>query len=522
MVDIKITALLAVTAVNLLIASYVFFKQRHHRAAVGFIFFSVGISLWAMTNALFQLTEQRTVALVAAWLSYYAGIVIAAPFYAFTANFPKQLSSSQRIVFARKVWLFCIVWLAVLSIPGLTLKDVIVEPTRSIITGPGLYFHFLSVAFFILAGFVRLWKKRTHATLQERRQINLILVGALIPAAAGITFNLVLPLLGYYEYVWLGPNFTLILVVFMAYAMVRHSLFNIRVLAVEMFAGLLGLVIVVEWLQSRTTSELVTRGAVVVVYAFLSWQLVSSVRKEIKARETLQHLLEQKTDFINMASHQLRSPLTAIRGLLTMLHDGDYDHDSPEKKKQVLKNALISSERLSRVVNDLLEAAELEKGMLGEVATESVAPLVQQSIDTLRTNYEQKKVRLNYHAPKQSLPLCKMRTRYLQQVFVNLIDNAQRYTPKGGQVDVRLYVNEQHQIVFETKDSGIGIAEEDVPKLFNKFYRADNAKEIQSGGTGLGLYIVKQIVEDHGGSVEVHSAGLGLGTLFRVILPAAV
>lgn len=518
MVDLKITALLVVTLINGVVAGYVLFRKKRHPATVPFVFLTGGISLWALTNALFQLTTDPQIGFTTALISYYAGILIAIPFYGFASNFPHPLSDRKRKHLRQMLWAYSIVWGFIITLPGLTLDGVVYDPVGRIITGPGLYFHFFSIALFIVGGFLRLMIKYHQSSRLEQRQISLILVGAIVPALAGVSFNLILPVLGYYGLVWLGPNFSLVLIAFMGYAIVRHSLFNIRVLAVELFTGLLGLIILVQWLQSTDLQSYVINGIILLVYALIGWLLLSSVYREIRAKESLQYLLEQKTDFINMASHQLRTPLTAIRGLLEMLVAGDYDNDPPQKRKQVLKNVLISAQRLSNVVNDMLEAAELEKGVSTEIEKGDIALLVKQSIETLKSSYQQKDIKIKYSTPKEKLPLVRMRTRYLQQAFLNLIDNAQRYTPEGGNVQIHLSCDE-NRIQFKIQDSGIGIATDDIPKLFHKFYRTENAQLTQPTGTGLGLYIVKQIIEEHGGNISVSSKGVNKGTNFSVTLP---
>ncbi len=518
MFDLKTALLLLITITTLGIGLTVLFRQRRNPANLAFVFFTIGIALWALTNAFFQLTTDSHTGYAYALASYYAGLMIAAPFYSFSLNFPQPLPLLKQRRLSLVLWVYCFVWGFIIGFPGLTLKAVIYDPTGRLVTGPGLYFYGLSLIVFLFGGLFHLWRKRRHADAVERRQISLIFFGMLFAVVFGVSCNLVLPLLGNYDLVWLGPDFTLVLVIFMAYAIVKHHLFEIRLVATELFAALLGMVLIVQVLQSTSTFELGVRITILLVYGFISWQLVNSVYEEIRSKAALQGLLQMKTDFLHMASHQLRTPLTAIRGMLLMQYEGDYDHESIEKQKLVQKNVLVSVERLNNVVNDLLQSAELENGVTGELKSGNVALLVEQCIETLQPNFNHKQVKLLYQSPSQPLPDMMMRADYLQQVFMNLIDNAEHYTQAGGQVAVKLY-QQDNQIVFETHDTGIGIEPEEIEKIFDRFYRTDHAKSLRPHGTGLGLFIVQQIVTQHGGSITAHSDGKDKGATFTVKLP---
>jgi len=521
MIDIKTALLLVVSITNVVIGLIILLRQRHQLASLAFVFFTVGISFWAMTNAFFQVTTNTFWGMIFALSAYYAGIVIALPFYSFAVNFPKSQSLDKQQRLRKILWIYGIVWGIVITVPGLTLQSVVYDPIGRIITGPGFTFYGLSALLFLGSGVVVLWRKRKFAIDPiERRQISLILMSVVIPTVFGMTFNIILPFFNNYSLVWLGPDFTLILVGLMAYAIIKHNLFNIQLLATEIFTTLLGLGLVVELISSKSVSELFVRIIILLIFLFIASQLIRSVYAEVKAKDALQRLLEVKTDFIQAASHQLRTPLTAIRGVLTMQYEGDYDDISDADRKILQYKLLQSVDRLTNIVNDLLRSAELENGLTGEFKSGQVEPLVQQAIDTLEPNFKKKQIQFNYKLPTTPLPRFSMRASYLQQVFLNLLDNAERYTPEGGKVTAKLYQEDQ-TIIFTVTDSGIGISAEDRKTIFTKFGRSESAKAAQPIGTGLGLYIVKQIVEQHGGTIAVDSAGEGQGSTFTVRLPLA-
>ncbi|EKD76485.1 MAG: hypothetical protein ACD_43C00094G0003 [uncultured bacterium] len=532
MLDLKTSLLIVVALTIIVIGLIIYLRQRKNPATLAFAVFTVGISLWALTNALFQVTTNHTIGIVAALASYFTGILITLPFYSFSANFPYPLTIPKQKKLTRLLWIYGIIWGFIIGIPGVTLRDVVYDPTGRIITGLGLYFYGISLGIFLVGGMVRLWVKRRQAQNIERRQISLILIGVSISTFFGMICNLLLPIIGDYRLVWLGPDFALVLIVLMAYAIIKHGLFDLRILATEIFTIALGLVIVVELLRSSSTFELGIRFIILLVFIFIAQQMLKSVYEAIRAKEALrivneelqqvnaelQELLNIKTDFIHAASHQLRTPLTAIRGLLTMDYEGDYDNATPEERKSLQRNVLTAVERLGMVVNDLLRAAELEQGLTGETVLGDVTKLVEQSIETLRPNFIKKGVKLDYEKPTIPLPQILMHENYLQQVFLNLLDNAERYSPTAGTVVAKLKL-ENNVITFCVQDDGIGFTKEDEKKMFTKFGRTAAAKSAQPNGSGLGLFIVKRIVEEHGGTITAQSQGSNKGALFTVKLP---
>jgi len=239
--------------------------------------------------------------------------------------------------------------------------------------------------------------------------------------------------------------------------------------------------------------------------------------KKEKTNLKLKELDKQKTEFLDIASHQLRTPLSALIGLLSMQYDGDFDTLPQAEIKQQQKNMLTSAERLKNIVHDLMDAMEVEMGAKLKPEPTDVAKLVEDAINTLRPNYEKKKIYLKYQPPDKPLPLISADPSFLTHVFINLVDNACNYTEAGG-AEIKLY-QEKNQVVFEITDTGIGITSEEKEKLFEKFIRAKRAMLIQPDGSGLGLFIVKKIIKAHGGEITLTSAGENKGTAFRVYLP---
>ncbi|PLX21355.1 hypothetical protein C0584_02905 [Candidatus Parcubacteria bacterium] len=240
--------------------------------------------------------------------------------------------------------------------------------------------------------------------------------------------------------------------------------------------------------------------------------------------EELKRVDADKTGFISIASHQLRTPLTVIKGYASMLIEDNFGK-LEETTTKAMKKVFISSERLIELVEDLLDISRIESGRQTYQFKEGqLEDLIDSMIDSLAMSAESKKVKLIWEKPKKPLPSIKLDKEKLRQSCMNLIENAIKYTSKAERSDacvkVTIEENEKKKIlVVKVKDNGLGITQSDMKNLFTKFYRGHDRSIAATEGTGLGLYIAKQIVEEHGGSVEVKSAGEGKGAEFIFWIP---
>jgi|GEM_PF-808543 len=239
---------------------------------------------------------------------------------------------------------------------------------------------------------------------------------------------------------------------------------------------------------------------------------IQGIGRDITERKELEKL---KSDFISTVSHELRTPLTSIKGYVDLVLAGDVGPLTPEQK-EFLTIVSQNTTRLTELINDLLEIERLESGKIEfEFAELDLAEILDNVARSLQVSAEQKGLEFLTEIPS-GLRVRGDRDR-LAQVFLNLLSNAIKYTP-AGTVELRAH-QEDDTVVVEVRDTGIGISESDLQKLFQKFFRSDNPYVRKAGGTGLGLSIAKAIVERHGGSITVTSE-LGQGSTFTVRLPA--
>lgn len=228
---------------------------------------------------------------------------------------------------------------------------------------------------------------------------------------------------------------------------------------------------------------------------------------ELRAEET------RKTQFVSDVSHELRTPLTAIRGAAETLLDGDVE---PEDQQRFLTTIALEAERLGRLANDLITLQRIE-GATGELPLRQVdlRLAADRAVAMLEPLLEDRGVIAIVNG---RAPLVLGDADRLQQVVLNLVDNASRLVGEGGHVRVELDA-EEDKAVLSVIDDGPGIDENDLPRLFDRFYRSDTSRTRQSGGSGLGLAIVRAIVSAHGGTIEAANVPGG-GARMTVMLPA--
>ena len=246
-------------------------------------------------------------------------------------------------------------------------------------------------------------------------------------------------------------------------------------------------------------------------------QRISEATKELRASNVkLQKLDEAKDEFISMASHQLRTPLTSIKGYLSMIIEGDVGDITPEQK-HMLSEAFVSSERMVRLIGDFLNVSRLQTGkFVIEKRPVDLAKLVGREIDALASNAAARGIKFSYEAPKD-VPKIELDENKIQQVIMNFADNAIFYSKDGSKIAVKLEKTARH-VAFTVTDTGIGVPKAEQAKLFTKFFRATNARTARPDGTGVGLFLAKTVVEDHGGSIIFESKE-GKGSTFGFKLP---
>jgi two-component system phosphate regulon sensor histidine kinase PhoR len=225
-----------------------------------------------------------------------------------------------------------------------------------------------------------------------------------------------------------------------------------------------------------------------------------------------------KTEFVSLASHQLRSPLSSLRWLLEILLRGRIGALSEEQTK-VLTQMNESNDRMIKTVQDLLNVSRIEEGRTGlELSLTDFNQIVDNAIKDVNAQAQKKQIKINFE--KQDIKKAMLDPEKIKIVVQNLIDNAVKYTKEKGEIKINSELKD-NKIFFSVKDNGIGIPEVEQEKIFTKFHRSKNAKLLSVHGTGLGLYIAKKIVETHKGKIWFASKQ-DQGTTFYIELPTNI
>ncbi|HEX6461787.1 MAG TPA: ATP-binding protein [Candidatus Saccharimonadales bacterium] len=255
------------------------------------------------------------------------------------------------------------------------------------------------------------------------------------------------------------------------------------------------------------------------IHAFnktLQHRVDEATAKLRRSNAKLKQLDEAKDEFISMASHQLRTPLTSVKGYLSMVLEGDAGDLQPGQKK-LLEEAYSGAQRMVYLIADFLNVSRLKTGkFVLEYSKVNLAHLIGEELGHLTATAESRQLRLHYEAP-EVFPEARLDENKIRQVVMNLIDNAIFYSKPSGVIKVELLSDDQH-ITFKVKDTGIGVPASEQKDLFEKFFRASNARKVRPDGTGIGLFMIKKVILAHGGSIIFHSVE-GKGSTFGFSLP---
>lgn len=306
---------------------------------------------------------------------------------------------------------------------------------------------------------------------------------------------------------------------------------NAKTIAVEAAVGMANLVLITEIFLARNWPEFFLRVFATLIIGSVSLLFIQSVRKEISRRKEvaqladslgqanrrLQELDKQKTEFLSIASHQLRTPLSILKGYIELIQDGAYGRPT-KKLLQTLTDMDQSNERLIRLVDEFLNISRIEQGRVKYSFTAAnINAMLGSVVKELTERAEAKGLRIVWR-PNARVTEVYMDEEKIRHVTFNLIDNAIKYSAHGA-ITVTLEADACEATV-RIKDQGIGFnAKKDGANFFQKFYRGDNVKTLAVNGTGLGIYVCRKFIEAHFGRVWAVSRGLHKGSEFGFAIP---
>jgi signal transduction histidine kinase len=524
--------LLAVIS-NIVLAAVVFLYSPKQNISRRFFLLFVSIQiLWATGNYVsFFVPSQNYLFWVR--MTLFSATLHAFSFFLFIYSFTEQKNILKEKFFLPAIGAFLAV--AALTFSSYVFTHLEVNGVGQLLPkpGPAIGLFGVFVASCALSGFYVLLRKLQHAKGNERKQMKYVFTGLcttfiLILGLAFVSFiffeNLSL--------VRFSHVYTLPFVAFTAYAMLRFNFFNIKTLVAEIGVLLLVFVLLFPLFGSQTMAEALQNLLVLVSTIILGIFVIRGVLQEVEQRkkieqiakdlasanEHLRELDKEKSEFVSIASHQLRTPLTAISGYASMLLEGSYGKLS-KKAEESVNRIYQSSGRLALIIEDFLDITKIEQGKMSyQFTTVDMKELLQEVTGEMKPHAYEKNLELTLKIEDQGSFNATADLGKIRQVISNLIDNAIKYSPTGKITVTLSRDSVRGKICVSIHDKGIGISPQSMEKLFQKFSRAEGVKKIYTEGSGLGLYVAQEMIKAHHGRIWAESEGEGKGSTFHVEL----
>lgn len=534
--------------ISVILGFIVYFSDPKSATSKSFLTFSLIISAWNIINYLSYQTTDAVSALILTRLVMFSAIWQTYSFYQLMKIFPGQTYQESKL---REYLTFLVAFfVSIFTLTPYVFKSVIFIE-NSLIPHPqaswGIAVFGLTAMTFIFLGIYNL-VTRYFKKKENRSQVMSLICGVFITFFFIILFNFIFPVyLNDSSYIPYSAIFTFPFFIFTSFSIIRYKLLNIRILSTELVVFLVIITSLFETLLSKSLEEKIFRGLIFFVLMTFGVILIKNVMKEVQQREKIQKLAidlsktndklksandklkelsRQKTEFVSIASHQLRSPLTAIKGYSSMLLEGSFGElaDKPQVAVDVI---FQSSQKLITIIEDFLNITRLELGrMKYEMSIFDLGELTETVINNQKPNIAKKGLTLEFQKSPEGHQILADNGK-ITQVVSNLVDNAIKYTPAGWiKIKIENVADTTKKktgkiVRLSIADSGVGIEKATMSKLFAKFVRADDAGRTNITGTGLGLYVAKQIVESLKGKIWAESSGKGKGSTFFVEFPQA-
>lgn len=505
---------------------FVYFNNKHLPDSRPFLFLSASFALWGYAWYGMLITQEHDAALLFAKL-LSVGAALIPVFYFHWIISVLNLRKKYRYV-TRFFYLITIILLPITSTSYYVVGIYKVFGEFYWPLAGSFYFIYIIFGYMGITGWAfALLMKEFHGVQGERKhQIGLIIAGSLLGFGGGLTN---FPLMYGFSFPPFGIIMTLASPAILGYAAARYHLFNLKILLTELFAIALGIFFLLNFIISRSQLWHIVDATLLASVLFLSIFLIRGVRGEVKARERIEKLAgeiamaneklrqleKQKSEFVSIASHQLRTPLTAIKGYASMLLEGSFGALSDGVRGAVEK-IYKSSQTLVVVIEDFLMVSRIEQGrMRYEFARVDMRGIVSGVAREMEEDARAKGLSLQVQAEDAGDLFVRADEAKMRQVAFNVIKNAVKYTESGFVKILLSKNNENGKIRIAVSDTGMGISKELMPKLFHKFTKGEKSGRI---GSGIGLYVAKEIVNAHNGEIWAESPGIGRGATFFVEL----
>ncbi len=517
-----------VALIALLIGGFVFFKKKNDLSSRALFLITVSFSVWSVLDLISWVgTDSRLIMFAWSLLGLVNALVFIFSFY-FLYVFTSKKDASLKMKLLMGLGLLPIV---ILTPTQFNLSGFDVASCQAVEGSSFVIYYYLFdlVLFFGTIVFEIIGYRK--ADQKFKKQVFLLSLGINLFLLSFIVSGFLASYLEIFSLVVYGLFGMIFFVMFLAYLIVRYQVFNLKLIGAQaLVVGLISL-IGSQLFFVRELTNYILVAITFVLAAIFGIILIRSVKEEVRRKEELQALTQElaianqelkrldaaKSEFISIASHQLRTPLTAIKGYISLILEGSYGVVTPTLQ-DILNKVYIVNNRMGQLVEDLLNISRIESGRVQYNFTEAqIEPIVADAVDMFTIMAKEKKLSLKIKLPKKTLPKLMLDVNKIREVISNLIDNALKYTKEGG-VTVSVE-GKQNCVVIAVQDTGIGVDQKESKRLFEKFTRSSETMKLDVSGTGLGLYVGKNFVEAHGGLISVESEGPGKGSTFIIKLP---
>lgn len=518
----------------LILGTLVFLNNRKSITNVSFFYFSIAASFWGIFNYLnYQfrspeliLWSLRAVIFFAVWYSFFL--------FQFLFVFPLE-----HVSFSKKYKYLLVPIVAVTSIINLT--NLVFPSIAQIgdtgqvsktVVGHGIFLFITVVVFLVGSGIYLLIKKIRAAVQAEKPRLKLVFWGVLVTFLLHLIFNLILPAVFLnVSFIPLGALFTFPFIILTFYAIIKHKLFNVRVIATELITFILWSFILIRTIFSINLQDSIINGILLIVLVIIGILLISSVMKEVKQRErleiltgqlenandNLETLIKQRESLMHLITHKVKGSFTHSKYIFAGILDGTFGAITPELQ-QMAEKGLESDNAGINTVDLVLNTANMQKGLVKyEMKKTDFKDLVLSVFSEKKIPAEKEGLQIERDI-KEGDYFVMGDSFWLKEAINNLIENSLKYT-KEGKIIVGLE-KKGDKIIFSVKDTGVGLTPEDNNILFTEGGRGHDSVKVNVDSTGYGLYTVKLVVEAHKGRVWAESGGVGQGSQFYIELDA--
>jgi len=392
--------------------------------------------------------------------------------------------------------------------------------------------------------------KKININNKEKNQSKIIIYSIAFIILWFLTITILANAYSNEEIYLLTPIGIVVFIGLLAYAITKYQFLNLKLIAAQVLTYSIWALISSQYFFADSLMVKLLITLTLLLSLIFGDMLIKSIKLEVQRKEELQGMSDKlseaneqlrkldnsKSEFISIASHQLRTPLTAIKGFVSLLLEGSYGQIVP-KQQDILNKVYTANERLVMLVEDLLNISRMESGRMEfKFAPWDISNICQEVMDTFMPRAKEDNKYLEYKKPETPLPEIMIDGVKVREVLSNMVDNALKYTPKGGvtlkveQADASRYILNSHGDVEDkpivgpvirvtVSDTGIGIPATELPYLFAKFSRGKDISRLNTGGTGLGLYVGRSMIENNGGKIWAESDGQGQGSRFIIEMP---